>query len=1563
MSADPKREEPDVAERNVERLIAAAYRPEVPDADFLDRATQAVQDAAGERRQATAQSRTARRSVALRWAGWAVAAAALVALGMTIGGRFGLPGAGDEGLVDRPAAPSPQGTEEPGVRAAPGDHGEGRGAAPRFVPGRGLTAQARPDALPAETLAVGQSLAIGAGERRRVALPDGSMLFVQENTSLVLEADRQLKLLRGEVFCEVAPRHGAKEGRNASFVVETPQRRVAALGTRFQVRHGDDGTGVLVSQGKVQVSGIDAPLAAGEQLVAGPPDAGPAAVLPAPRASYALDWTRELLADARRPLVPPSRYAGGALVARDPTGRESRLGLRKVHVDVYVEDGFARTTIDQTYFNHEPQRLEGTFFFPLPPDASLSRLAMYVNGRLMEGGMAERRHAREVFETIVRKMQDPALLEWIDGSTFRMRVFPLEGRQEKRIVLSYTQRLSSLYGRAEYRFPAGHSLGEVGKWSSHVVVKGGAAAAWHCSSHAMKAVEQGGDLVLDASAERVKADRDLVLTLGDKEKPGAADKADAKQDPDARFSSAEHEGARYLMLRWRPDLKAETRPERRDWIVLFESSADRDPLLARVQVDVVRTILENAERDDTVRVVAVGTQARVLGEEKGDRPHLPERPGGCSAQMGTVPFFRPLAPENVEAAVRLMENTQLIGALDLEQGFAEAARLAAEAEKPVVLHVGSGVPVLGERDTKALVDRLPQGACYVGVGVGRRWNRTLMKAAAARTGGYSTQINPDEDVAWRAFDLLATLNTPRLVDVKVVDRAERATFLTWSDWLAQGEELCAITRLASSQPVPEEIEVTGRLDGKPFVRKLAVRDVQAKADYLPRTWAKLEIDRLVADGAQKHHGEIVPLSKAMYVMSPFTSLLVLENEEMYRQYNVDRGRKDHWAMYPCPATIPVVTEPLPGQGQGPPSQAAEKPGPKKPSAEEVLRTMVWRTPPRLLVYRRAGDGRAARGVPVAEFVRLDSPGRYYVVPTGTTLTDVTTEPHDLPSGSDFVEAFKRQQRLFAQGFSADLDIPFSPDGLGLGVSKWSGIVIMSDGAARVPVYGNRLGTRVYPVADLALPVRVPRYGNGNADFDSLIDLITSTIRPTAWEEVGGPGSIAPFETNLSLVVSGTQDVRLELLLTETMAMHDRRVDDLADWDDVLMFRRRARDYLGTMYQVERSYLPFPDEPPLVYPSGDWWSQSHWGALRSPVTTESWDTWVLHGRLAPSGSLFMELYNPYFEMDLASRGPAEKKIADALRSPTVLEFVETPLADVIDYLKDLHGIEIQVDKKALEDVGIGTDAPVTKHLKGISLRSALRLLLRDLDLTYMIEDEVLLITTPEEAEARLNSLAPRALRRPWLAQNPFEGQPRYWLPEFNDDRSVFTDLVAYAPGMNTSLADVRAALESEAALPVGFSPGRVDPGARRLIESARNGPWQTATLRDARGKTVLAIDFDGTGRYRYGRTTRHGLREEVVCDGRQLWHLYPELGVGARREVSRFHRADLGAIVPWALPPAADLAWGADVVLVDEHTVAIMPRGVRDQGAGLLGGEWRRGAEGPHPRPLSRRERGAAEPRP
>lgn len=97
---------------------------------------------------------------------------------------------------------------------------------------------------------------------------------------------------------------------------------------------------------------------------------------------------------------------------------------------------------------------------------------------------------------------------------------------------------------------------------------------------------------------------------------------------------------------------------------------------------------------------------------------------------------------------------------------------------------------------------------------------------------------------------------------------------------------------------------------------------------------------------------------------------------------------------------------------------------------------------------------------------------------------------------------------------------------------------------------------------------------------------------------------------------------------------------------------------------------------------------------------------------------------------------ETKILAALEEPTEVDFTDQPLQDVIDFLKERHRIEIQLDKRALEDAGQGSDTPITRKLKGITLDSALDLILGELDCTFMIHDEVLLITTQVVAENML-----------------------------------------------------------------------------------------------------------------------------------------------------------------------------------------------------------------------------------
>jgi hypothetical protein len=99
------------------------------------------------------------------------------------------------------------------------------------------------------------------------------------------------------------------------------------------------------------------------------------------------------------------------------------------------------------------------------------------------------------------------------------------------------------------------------------------------------------------------------------------------------------------------------------------------------------------------------------------------------------------------------------------------------------------------------------------------------------------------------------------------------------------------------------------------------------------------------------------------------------------------------------------------------------------------------------------------------------------------------------------------------------------------------------------------------------------------------------------------------------------------------------------------------------------------------------------------------------------------------------GFAYQRISDALDEPTEMDFIETPLKDVVESLKIRHGIDIMLDAKAITDAGGAPDMPITLSVQGRSLRSALRMLLHDHDMAFKLTDEVLLITTADSAALR------------------------------------------------------------------------------------------------------------------------------------------------------------------------------------------------------------------------------------
>jgi hypothetical protein len=111
----------------------------------------------------------------------------------------------------------------------------------------------------------------------------------------------------------------------------------------------------------------------------------------------------------------------------------------------------------------------------------------------------------------------------------------------------------------------------------------------------------------------------------------------------------------------------------------------------------------------------------------------------------------------------------------------------------------------------------------------------------------------------------------------------------------------------------------------------------------------------------------------------------------------------------------------------------------------------------------------------------------------------------------------------------------------------------------------------------------------------------------------------------------------------------------------------------------------------------------------------------------------QLSDPIAELN-TRRQAAELKIRRELAKSTTVDFVETPLMEVAGFLEDVHQIQIEVDANALDSSGVTTDVPVTCSLTNVSLHSLLRQILKPYDLSFVIDNEVLMITSRDEAQA-------------------------------------------------------------------------------------------------------------------------------------------------------------------------------------------------------------------------------------
>lgn len=522
-----------------------------------------------------------------------------------------------------------------------------------------------------------------------------------------------------------------------------------------------------------------------------------------------------------------------SLTAADGTGLE----LVSLEARAVVDGPLAFSEVHLTFENPQPRVMEGHFKVTMPDGAAISRFAMEINGRWMEGEVVEKQAARRAYEDALHRRQDPALLEQDAGNIFRARVFPIPANGRKRIIISWSHNLSD--AKEAYRLPL-KGLPKLG----------------HLNLNALVSVEEGGGLksTLGGTNSRYQASRvekrnytpeaDWVITGGEMPAGGEALRHDN-------------------LAMGRFTINAGTAPEAIPTAyVLFDTSASRSVgFEGRLQALKALVSRLGDAQISAVQVIAFDQTAANIYS-------------GAPAGFG-------------DAQIKQIAERQALGASNLEQAL-DAVPSGGPSR---VILISDGVITAGERDLEAIRAKAgalaQRGVMRVDAVVDTTARDPLVLDALVTAelprGG---KIIDGQGALDAQITRLARQTLP---PVKLAVPQAKWIWPSEVKGLQDGDTVIVFADMPASQAF------TVNLSGG-HSAQIAPKARGAERPLLERAWVAARIDRLQAmrtDGDPDMKGalkqQIITLSTRHRVLSPFTALVVLESEAEYRRFGIDRN--------------------------------------------------------------------------------------------------------------------------------------------------------------------------------------------------------------------------------------------------------------------------------------------------------------------------------------------------------------------------------------------------------------------------------------------------------------------------------------------------------------------------------------------------------------------------------------------------------------------------------------------------------------------------------------------------
>lgn len=528
------------------------------------------------------------------------------------------------------------------------------------------------------------------------------------------------------------------------------------------------------------------------------------------------------------------------------------LEIKTQKVAVVIEDNIAKTTIEWTFYNQYNRRIEGTFYLPLPQSAVIKDFEMDINGQRTPAELLNAAKANKIYEDIVRRMVDPALLEYQAAGLIKARIFPIEPRSTKVVALSYRHPLPKPGTFHEY-----HLALNKGKQPMHFQFEADIKnrqplqtlyapnftfGETHHSDHHWTAT---------FNETHFSPQHDLRLYL-----------AYRKDELGVDLLTHAENGENTFMLRLTPNRDGDGPQPAKDLLFVMDTSGSMAGEKLEQAKRALRFCLANLGRDDRFAIVTFATETQRLSN-------------GWLANNNA----------NQTRAKQFVDDIRALGGTNFEEALDRVNDMPKASDRPMmVMLLSDGHPTIGSREPDALVAKVNPAAgkrIFV-LGIGLKTHTLLLDRVAKKAAATSFHVLPEEDLEIKISDLYRHIQYPVLSDVRFECRGVSLSAVhpkKIADLFA-GQPLTLFGHFSGHGRA--NFQIQGRSGGKKRTFNYQLDFSHSNNhDFLPRLWAQRRIAFLLENyrkGDSEVEEEITKLARRYGIVTPFTAYLIVEDE-------------------------------------------------------------------------------------------------------------------------------------------------------------------------------------------------------------------------------------------------------------------------------------------------------------------------------------------------------------------------------------------------------------------------------------------------------------------------------------------------------------------------------------------------------------------------------------------------------------------------------------------------------------------------------------------------------------